>query len=520
MSSFKVNINEMLQQTGGAQRLNDAVDDAFNNAISGSSLTSAQKAELQNSVLGGDSPADLLNAFNFMDGMTGFTDNVKTGLQDYTNLIPDLNVPAPVDSALEFQGKFNNALDAYNHINAVRTSLKDAQEIGGIPGAVTNAANQMQNAADLMGDAANLAGLMGPAGAIPAVTLTALAEAMKVFSKEIADEMRKVADGLRKTLEDGHQSGEIIVSGFDKNNAAQAKCIQDLIDEIDSTFAKEAEENSWWPIWPWGDDEDPGTTSDPNQTVDPLILDLDGDGVELTAINDPSVFFDYEGLGASYKTAWVSPDDGIVVRDLDDNGKVDSADEFFGTAETDAFTDLATEDSNSDGQIDYRDTIWKAMRLWRDLNQSGTVEQGELATLDASGIASISLTRDETPFTSAGNEVAATGSYIRTDGQSAEAWAVFFNVTPADSIVERPASYTPDMEAFGLPELRGGGGIPNLSVAMSLDPVLKAQVKSLADNASQLSGAEMRSQFETVLARWIGSTSKLDMLETYFGTEI
>ncbi len=520
MSSFRVNINEMLQQTGGAQRLNDAMSDAFNDALNTSDLTTAQKAELQNSVLGGDSPSNLLDATSFMDGMTGFTDNVKTGLQDYTNLLPELNLPAPASSALEFKGKFDMALDAYEHMNASRTSLQQAQEIGDIPSAITNAANQMQNAADLMGDAANLAGLMGPAGAIPAVTLKALSEAMKAFSKEIADEMRKVADGLRKTLEEGHQSGEIIVSGFDPGNAAQADCIQKMIDTIDGKFGKEAEQDSWWPIWPWGDDEDPGSTSQANQTHDPLILDLDGDGVELTAINDPGVFFDFEGLGASYKTAWVSPDDGIVVRDLDNNGKVDSAGEFFGTAETDAFTDLATEDSNSDGQIDYRDSIWQAMRLWRDLNQNGTVEQGELATLDASGIASISLARDETPFSSFGNEVAATGSFTRTDGISAEAWAVFFNVTPADSRVERPAGYAPDTDALRLPDLRGGGNIPNLSVAMSLDPVLKAQVTNLADHAGTISGAEMRSQFEAILGRWIGSSTKQGLLETYFATSI
>ncbi len=48
---------------------------------------------------------------------------------------------------------------------------------------------------------------------------------------------------------------------------------------------------------------------------DPLILDLDGDGIELIALSGSSAHFDYGQDGFAERTGWVAPDDGILVID-------------------------------------------------------------------------------------------------------------------------------------------------------------------------------------------------------------
>ena len=59
------------------------------------------------------------------------------------------------------------------------------------------------------------------------------------------------------------------------------------------------------------------------------MFDLDGDGVEL-APADGSVLFDHDADGVRTGTQWVRPDDGLLVRDRDGNGTIDSGRELFG----------------------------------------------------------------------------------------------------------------------------------------------------------------------------------------------
>ena len=64
-------------------------------------------------------------------------------------------------------------------------------------------------------------------------------------------------------------------------------------------------------------------------TRSPIALDLDGDGVETTALADGS-YFDHDGNGFAEQTGWVSSDDGLLVMDRDGNGTIDSGKELFG----------------------------------------------------------------------------------------------------------------------------------------------------------------------------------------------
>jgi hypothetical protein len=45
--------------------------------------------------------------------------------------------------------------------------------------------------------------------------------------------------------------------------------------------------------------------------IDPLVIDLDGDGIELTDINKSTAMFDLTGSGFANRVGWVSPDDAF-----------------------------------------------------------------------------------------------------------------------------------------------------------------------------------------------------------------
>ena len=54
----------------------------------------------------------------------------------------------------------------------------------------------------------------------------------------------------------------------------------------------------------------------------PLVVDLDGDGVDLTPLTQSKTFFDMRGDGFREHTGWVGPGDGLLVVDFNHNGHV------------------------------------------------------------------------------------------------------------------------------------------------------------------------------------------------------
>jgi len=82
---------------------------------------------------------------------------------------------------------------------------------------------------------------------------------------------------------------------------------------------------------------DPGTSTfflqfkswTPPRT-DPLVLDLDNDGIETIGIGGTVVVFDHNADGIRTGTGWVKSDDGFLVLDRNDNGTIDSGRELFG----------------------------------------------------------------------------------------------------------------------------------------------------------------------------------------------
>ena len=78
-------------------------------------------------------------------------------------------------------------------------------------------------------------------------------------------------------------------------------------------------------------------------------------------------------------------------------------------------------DSNSNGVINSSDTDWSDLYVWVDSNGNGVVDSGELETMSAAGISSISLTTTNTDTTDAnGNYIGKTASVSLSGGGTDE----------------------------------------------------------------------------------------------------
>jgi Ca2+-binding RTX toxin-like protein len=165
----------------------------------------------------------------------------------------------------------------------------------------------------------------------------------------------------------------------------------------------------------------------------PVVLDLDGDGVEMTLIQNSSARFDWFDNGVRQKTAWAGKDDAFLVIDLaadgssGPDGKIDQAKEIVFThwaqeTTSDMEALRAAFDTNSDGVLDAQDARWSEFRIWQDRNQDGTTDKGELLTPEQANIVSVGLTPSgESIRYSDGTTITGTSAFMRTDGTTGQA---------------------------------------------------------------------------------------------------
>ncbi len=154
------------------------------------------------------------------------------------------------------------------------------------------------------------------------------------------------------------------------------------------------------------------------QTMDPLVLDLDGDGVEVSTAAE-GVEFDLDGDGVKEQAAFATGDDAFLVLDRNGNGMIDDGRELFGdqNGAANGLAELAKFDDNHDGRIDAQDSIYNDLQLYSDRNADGISQNSELISLAEAGIESIDLHQQDFDHElESGNRIAQISSFTRTDG--------------------------------------------------------------------------------------------------------
>lgn len=230
---------------------------------------------------------------------------------------------------------------------------------------------------------------------------------------------------------------------------------------------------------------------------DPLVLDMDADGfIELTG--NGAVLFDHDGDRVKTGSQWVRPDDGLLVRDLDGNGTIDSGRELFGDGTvlpgggrtSDGFVALGVLDANGDRTIDAQDAAFGSLQVWRDANQDGISQAGELQSLEQAGITGIDL--DARRF--------------ERDGQQHAVANVGLVNTPFLREFLDPVPLTDAAE--DLPDMGGAGVVRDLREAMSLGGAAAGELQARVE-AFRSAGTAMERQalIDEVLDAWAATSA-------------
>ncbi|MCG8157337.1 hypothetical protein JMY81_21350 [Brenneria goodwinii] len=252
-------------------------------------------------------------------------------------------------------------------------------------------------------------------------------------------------------------------------------------------------------------DEAPDTGKAENATS-PIVIDLDGDGIE--TLKTGAAYFDFNSDALSELTGWVSPDDGLLALDRNGDGRISNGGELFGnhsilsngeTADN-GFLALAEYDDNGDKAIDAQDAAYATLQIWRDLNGNGISDKGELQSLADAGVAAISTDYNNSSRVDAhGHQHRQTASVTLSDGTTSSAADVWFKVDSAHRINSGDIKLT--IESLSLANAKGFGKVHDLRQAIILDPGLKDLLNQYTAAAD---GADRDALLDNLIYRWTG----------------
>lgn len=244
----------------------------------------------------------------------------------------------------------------------------------------------------------------------------------------------------------------------------------------------------------------------------PLVMDISGDGIALSALGGAgSVYWDINSDGQREAAGWVADGTGILCIDNNSNGTIDDNSELFGnqpsTGIANGFQALAAFDSNSDGVINASDTDFANLLVWVDENADGVSQSGELHTLSALNITSIDLSYSNVSYQINGNDIRQESTFVM-DGNTrtiVDAWLQYDSMNTVHN-----GEVTLDPSVIDLPEQRGYGLLPNLSVAMSQDSDLLDMVSDIASKTARelfTESYDVRTKIQAIMYEWAGVTS-------------
>ena len=249
---------------------------------------------------------------------------------------------------------------------------------------------------------------------------------------------------------------------------------------------------------------------------DPILLDLDGDGLETVGLAS-NVYFDHDGDGVLTKTGWAGANDALLVWDRNGNGTIDTGAELFGdftvlpngTLAPNGFAALAALDANGDGVIDATDPAFAELKLWRDISQDGVSQGGELVSLADAGIVSLNLAHSlKNQRLANGNTLAREGTFTRADG-STSAMGEFRLAT--DTFNTRFAEPVEVPEALKtLPNMQGAGNVRELRQAATQSDGVASLLAQFQNAATR---AEQKALLDPLLSAWADTSGMAKNLD-------
>ena len=247
--------------------------------------------------------------------------------------------------------------------------------------------------------------------------------------------------------------------------------------------------------------------------VDPLILDLNGDGLVTTSLDQSGVYFDLDSNGFAERTAWVDANDGLLVLDRNGDGMITNGQELFGdqtlmangSRATSGFEALSEFDDNKDGKIDASDVVYAKLKVWQDLNRDGISQTDEIKSLADIGIKAINLNSTTTGAADAmGNIQRRLGSFVKTDGSDGQIGEYLLNRDTMSSRDTFGDSVTIPDDIAALPDLQGAGNVSSLRIAMAKDE--SGQLKKMVLEFLETKDAAARDElFTNVIYKWAGA---------------
>ena len=185
-----------------------------------------------------------------------------------------------------------------------------------------------------------------------------------------------------------------------------------------------------------------GTNPRGELTIDPLVLDLDGDGVQTTSLVS-GVKFDHNNDGFRENSGWATAGDGLLVLDLNSDGIISSGRELFGdqmllegsegSFAADGFAALAQYDSDTNDIIDSSDSIYSELQVWIDADGDGFSDAGELKSLSELNITEIGLDSQSVSVDQGGNTLVKKSTFTQ-DGTVKKTANVNFGVGPGQVV--------------------------------------------------------------------------------------
>lgn len=228
--------------------------------------------------------------------------------------------------------------------------------------------------------------------------------------------------------------------------------------------------------------------------LSPIVLDLNGNGLDLVRRKKSHTAFDMNGDGVGDRTGWIGRSEGMLVLDRNGDGKITAASELsFLTEKPDAkneFDALAALDSNKDGKLDKTDKRFGELKVWRDTNQNGVTDTGELVSLGDLGIVEIGLaSRANNATAKIGESLVLSTSYFkRSNGTTSTVGEVALAFDPS----------APRVSPSALSDI---SSLKNAESQLREMRALLAEPTTTSDDISALSGSSTMETVDPIIAR-------------------